>query len=137
MFTELAIKRAIEGGWNPKAGSFYDTPWKKGMASRWLQIKPKRDEAVQRLSYSAGYGQGFGDGAIFLDKNFWQCLGKTEGWSNVSYTIPKFQKIMPERVGYRHETQNMEEWRFHQHSLLDHLAQDKSIEEFFKSLLKE
>ena len=76
---------------------------------------------------------------ILLDPEFWQALGKAEGWGrefNVSscgiledgsfdliyeddFSVPK---VIPE-------------WKYRWHRFIDHIAEGKSVDNFFKELL--
>ena len=67
---------------------------------------------------------------IFLDPDFWKCLGKAMGWDDYHY-IGYDQKlgamVADERIG-------VDEWQFQWHKLIDHLAEGKSIESYFEEL---
>ncbi len=56
-----------------------------------------------------------------LDPEFWRCLGKAEGWGQESYFEDQWDE---------------EAWKKQMHSFIDHIAEEKSIDSFFKSLLK-
>lgn len=56
-----------------------------------------------------------------LDPAFWQALGKARGWG--SYGVGTHSGFYPN-----------EGWLVNWHALIDHLAADGTIEEFFKSL---
>lgn len=60
---------------------------------------------------------------IFLDKNFWQSLGKALGWED---------KINPKFSFYRSRSVWLHNW----HIFINHLAENKDPEKFFKDLLK-
>lgn len=61
---------------------------------------------------------------LLLDPNFWQCLGKAEGWEEIEMQDP------------HREFNGKSTWLNNQHRLIDHLANKGSIDEFFKKLLK-
>ena len=59
---------------------------------------------------------------LFMGASFWKALGKKLRWSNEVVV-----------VGERHYTIK-DGWRMHWHRFIDHLADGKSVDEFFKSL---
>lgn len=71
---------------------------------------PKRDNPEYELT------------GIFLDPSFWQSLGKTLGW--------KPKKDYKNDFGHLHKAG----WFYQWHSFIDHLAEGKTPEEFFKNL---
>lgn len=58
-----------------------------------------------------------------LDVNFWQALGKAEGWAEALQ--------MKNVYGFR-----IKQWKHQWHSLIDHLAEGKDIDSFFEQILK-
>jgi hypothetical protein len=64
--------------------------------------------------------------ALFLDPLFWQSLGKARGWN-------KPQEIEERRATHSRFTKK--NWLFHWHRFIDHLAEGKTAESFFKDLL--
>lgn len=64
---------------------------------------------------------------IGLDIHFWQALGKGMGWDTEGYY---FQQIQEGRYMMR----GSNEHTYHWHRLIDHLADGKSIEDFFANL---
>lgn len=86
---EQAIKKAIEGGWEPK------------------QVWDKCD-------------------SYLLDPFFWQALGKAEGWAKkpvYSWTYEFDNSKLTQR------------WRVEWFNFIDHLAEGKHMDSFFKDLL--
>lgn len=67
------------------------------------------------------------DRKILLDPNFWKCLGKAEGWE---YEIDYEDG---ENVYYK---SNKGDWQFYWHNFIDHLAENKPLEDYFKNLIK-
>lgn len=57
---------------------------------------------------------------IFLDRLFWQALGKSRGWA----------RLAP----YELVNKNIPEWHYHWHRFIDALAEGQTAEDFFKSL---
>lgn len=88
------IQKAIEGGYIPKVG-----------------LEPVEGF---RVAYEV----------ILLDPLFWQCLGKSLGWSEeLNY-------------GYKGNDYGLyQEWQNAWHSFIDHIAEGKDIEEFFNNLI--
>jgi len=124
---ETAIKRAIEGGWK--------TSWV--VNGNFL-----KDECYGTILDHLNHA----DSNFLLNPTFWQALGKAEGWGNngVSHAIFKYiasidrpTKRNPsptvEKDMYRYE---VPAWSYHWHRFIDHLAQGKDVESFFKDLLK-
>ena|SRR3990167_3010575 len=58
---------------------------------------------------------------ILLDPLFWQALGKAEGWG-----------VEPSGSTWQGE----EQWKIYWHSFIDHHAEGKDIDSFFKDLLR-
>lgn len=56
-----------------------------------------------------------------IDPEFWKCLGKAEGWGE-----------MPSGDMW----QGKNKWIYQWHNFIDHLAEGKDIESYFKKLLK-
>lgn len=107
---EKAIKKAIEGGWDRRK---YDG-----------------DTAV----HSDGQYKTFTSNAdILLSKSFWQALGKAEGWSDKKHWWGG--TVNPENDYEELPINSMYEWEWHWLMFIHHLAQGKSIDDFFNKLL--
>ena len=107
-YIEQIIKKAIEGGY-PAQGYFSDI----------IQIKAT-DNVREGLK-----------NAMFLDPDFWKSLGKAMGWE-----IPVKANY---EEGGRKENQfsvMQPSWKEQWHNFIDHLAEGKSAEDYFKELLK-
>lgn len=66
---------------------------------------------------------------MLLDPTWWQALGRGLGWSDtfiVDYTASQIGHFRAE---------DWDEWEFHWHDLITHLAANLPLEDFFKSLL--
>ena len=83
-------------------------------------------------------------GEIFLDPLFWQALGNSLGWKEeIEIFMDDYHNDHPFMGGtldYPYDegagmTFNSEEWKYKWHSFIDHLAEGKEAEEFFKQLL--
>lgn len=96
---EPIIKKAVEGGW--KNGEIT----KGGLA----------------FSYVT-------EGAMLLDPQFWQSLGKAMGWKHCR--LHAFQCI--ERPDYFPNCKVS--WTDYWHKFIDHLTEGKSIESYFEKL---
>jgi hypothetical protein len=108
--TELAIQKAVEGGWG-----IYDDVHVHPDGDIYLSIK-----GTNQFEY-------VGD-VIFLDPLFWQALGKTEGWKDREYRMTTVGR------GEKHVEQSR--WKKEQHRLIDAIQQGRSIDEFFGEILK-
>ena len=100
MNTELAIQKAVEGGYVPN------------LMTHGLQPED------------------------LLDPDFWQALGKTEGWWEKAC---KFCGEPNQVNGYcrnQHVSEDYSNARFYQHRLIDAIQQGRSINEFFGEILK-
>ncbi len=81
----------------------------------------KRIPSDFSLGFENGYLINYGDcgqvwlEAILLDPQFWQCLGKAMGWQMVREWEGRY-------------------WKKYWHRFIDHLAENKSIDSFFKEL---
>ena len=73
----------------------------------------------------SAYGADYQFLAISTDPTFWQALGKSMGWKDYWYI---------DDLGRERE---VVVWKDHQHRLIDHLAEGKDIDSFFKDLLSE
>jgi hypothetical protein len=56
---------------------------------------------------------------MFLAPSFWQSLGKALGWREATHIV-------------KEDTQD--DWLYHWHRFIDHLAENKTVESFFESL---
>lgn len=75
--------------------------------------------------------------AIFLDSSFWQALGKALGWAEKK-RYAKLEIIEATRnpeikqyLSYIERPEYINHW----HSFIDHLAEGKDADQFFKDLL--
>ncbi len=68
---------------------------------------------------------------ILLDPLFWQAVGKAMGWGGFD---TKYLHSQAEVEASSQMPPN--EWRDHWHRFIDHLAEGKDAESFFKELLK-
>jgi hypothetical protein len=109
-YTEQAIKKAIEGGfdvrWNPAFG------------------------AAEEVSKD-GNGTILHNQQVFLDPSFWQSLGKTLGW-NGRWMV----QIFTDHDDQSATVEGAGRWKYEWHRFIDHLAEGKDVENYFESLLK-
>ncbi len=63
-----------------------------------------------------------------LDPLFWQSLGKALGWDEIRLGKPEGHAI-PWGEEYW-------QWRYEWHCFIDHIAEGKDVDSFFKELLK-
>ncbi len=62
--------------------------------------------------------------SVLLDPNFWQSLGKEEGWNKQDGG----NSIAGIWFG--------ETWKYYWHSFIEHLISGKDVDSFFKELIK-
>lgn len=68
-----------------------------------------------------------------LDPEFWQCLGKALGFEPKK--VPETGRIyLTSPYGYALDKQ-VNWWEYTMHRFIDHLAEGKDVDEFFKDLL--
>ena len=115
MTIEQAIEKAIRGGMELPRGTEYYTA-----DSKMLLVINRRD--------------------------FWQSLGKSEGWGDMCSQCHNgftFKNQATEGTGKppkgcQYDTTGCSQinagWQYHWHRLIDHLAEGKSIEDYFKTL---
>ncbi len=111
-----AIKKAIEGGYleeeitsiSEQNGKWYFTI---SIQTRLLSRTPEE---------------------ILLDPKFWQALGKAEGWARYTeYGGRKERKIYEDEC----VKNGWIIWEMQMHYFIDHLIEEKPIDEFFEKLL--
>ncbi len=117
-YTKQAIQKAIDGEWRPK-GEMTKMSDEKG---NWIGMQS---------NITIGYAQ------MFMDKGFWQALGKSLGWEDCK--CEQCKDVFPEyhngcvRCGKSIRPDNL--YTYHKYRFIDHLAESKSPESFFKTLI--
>ena len=123
MTIQEAIKKAIEGGWSAKGllekpEAFYEfdklgTLYEHSdvLTFYWAQ-KDEKNRGINKKSREMTLFE------VFLDPLFWSSLGKAMGW--------EAKGVMNYRRGYV--------WLYHWYRFIGHLAEGKSIEDFFTQL---
>ena len=107
MTIQETIKKAIEGGYiNP-------FQWMENLIFLRYRGMGKNAEREVFLRY------------IFLDPDFWKCLGKAIGWE-IMYR--------PYKSGSTRNFDAIQGWLYQWHRFIDHLAEGGTAEEFFKEL---
>lgn len=93
-------------------------------------------EKVIKLAIEAGY-EYKGDGywslpheSYLIDPKFWQALGKSLGWGE------KCKNCGSIANGLCQEHKYIRDWKIPWHRFIDHLAEGKDVDEFFKDLIK-
>lgn len=105
-----AIQKAIEGGWKPFGSVLY------------------KNFIEQKWSVPEVYANFYHQPTWLLDPKFWQCLGKEMEWSDgVCSHLGMCRGKCPES--------KIPSWLFYWHKFIDHLAEGKKSEEFFKQFL--
>lgn len=115
---ELAVERAIEGGWVDIAG--------------------------EELRKAGIYANGYIWRQVMYEPEFWQSLGKAEGWEKKTVVL-NLSKMEIRQVGrvplqrakqtatYIRKTPNR--WKKEWHRFIDHLATGQDPSSFFDELL--
>ena len=112
MTIKTFIEKAIKGGWNDGYEAYsiitgaHDGPH--------LQISDKK--------FSNPAGKLISIHEIIVDPRAWQAVGKVEGW-NKEHCVGNSIKGMTKGS-----------WLYYQHTMIDALAEGKSIEEFLETL---
>ena len=122
-------------------------------------MKSYIDQAIEK-AHDAGYRSGhawesvdewWAKTAILQQPSFWQSLGKALGWGDVikGLAIPMSKeqllrivaktaadKMTEKTIESILRMDNIEQWKFHWHRFIDHLAEGKDAESYFEALLK-
>lgn len=124
-FTELAIAKAVEGGYKYRGDTLY------------------YDEPMGQFYVSEDNGGFFvpSTSEFFLSPEFWNCLGVAEGWGKRCASCGDTDLRDDGHVicwcdQYVNQWHEQEGYLFFWHFFIDHLNADKSIESFFEGLLK-
>ena len=106
-YTNLAIKKALEGGWKPEYT--FDEGAKPRFGNFVLQHRYRF--ASTEFIYSD----------VLLDPLFWQALGKEMGWTG---SIDREYSWKESRTNFPTDWNGepLEMWLFHQHRFIDWLA---------------
>lgn len=112
--TTRAVERAIAGGLNIEMPTFLS-----------------EDSAVTRATLCR----------IFLDREFWKCLGKAERWGSFYDKQGKprahdFRDWHPDTSDTKSSGSDNKMWQARWHQFIDTLTQGTTAEDFFTSLLK-
>lgn len=123
---EKAILKSIEGGWKFNNKKITELDFCK-------DEKPRLDYfflMTDTHTYSVDYAR------VYSDPLFWQALGKAEGWKlencDVEYGAKKGIYCSHCHFG---ANEDCNEWLYHWHYFIDHLASDGSVDKFFDDLL--
>lgn len=132
MTIEEAIYKAIKGGWRKE-----EKP----------DLEVNNDGCVIQF-YGGENTEIWFESDIFLDPKFWQALGKAMGWSkcvrcgslreehgggNMWWCpAPKHTEGMSTTADLK--TFRSNNWNNRWHKFIDHLAEDKTADSYFKSL---
>ena len=116
---EAIIKAIEDGGYSPSDETNYD-----------IDVDILGNVTLRYFSaeYPEEGSDEYSASEIALDKNFWQALGKAMGWEGKPCTCKV--DTTDGRCIY-----NGDEWRHQWHRFIDHLAEGKDTDSFFKELL--
>lgn len=109
------ITKAIEGGYRSKG---YCSDWKKPIVISVTRTRVCIYNGLRKNYWSLH--------EIFLSKEAWQAVGKVEGWDK------KIELCIHEHAECADDTRP--EWLDKMHSMIDALAEGKSIKEYLKTL---
>ncbi len=116
MTIQQTIQKAIEGGYQDCDGFTEGQNW-----MIWFQKSGK--DILAKSEHS-----------IFLDPQFWQCLGKIMGWNKeIDIYYKKFDKKL--KLYHTIYSEKCEGWHYYWHCFIDYLAEGKSIESYFENIL--
>ena len=143
MTIQRVIKKAIKGGFDPFNHS---KVWKKygfeinidNKGSDMILIWGIDEHRVTTYDHISKY-------EIFLINDFWQSLGKALGWNKYRCDICGRDQDHCNKEVYNSLKDKPNEkvvcisrlipaWFYHWHRLIDHLAEGKTIESYFKTL---
>ena len=130
------IKKSIEGGYDFERKEHDGLKPQVKFVRSEFETNERHKKLVVRAIYQDNKGKEYGSWVVFdewvqryknrcfLDPKFWQALGKGLGWKDPQVK----EEDLP--VGYRPW------WLEYQHRFIDHLAEEKEPNDFFKELLK-
>lgn len=132
-----AIQKAIEGGFVLDNEIGKDTTeWGCEKEHIWIKyLKRHYDRWNNKESWTKEY-KYIPYEPMFIDPLFWQALGKSLGWGN------SFGFIQTSDTGEisgwleSDSAGTVYQWQYHWHRFIDHLAEGKDAESFFKELIK-
>lgn len=76
-----------------------------------------------KISHNECYSQWIN--RCLLSPLFWQALGKQQGWKDTDNNPHLARNKMPQ-----------EEYMYHWHNFIDHIADGKSVDSFFELIIK-
>lgn len=110
---EKAIKRAIDGGFLP-------------------ECQDRENIKIAIVQKTLDWN------AYLLDKDFWQCLGKAEGWGEF-IDIPCEvcgQMSCHNKIVNGDRVKKINLCKTYWHSFIDHISDGKDIDSYFEKILK-
>ena len=140
-----AITKAIEGGYGDWLAERYFSPTElakfKGFIDRYSNPKGFEFyfEGVKRtypnhwaMTTNTAGGIILTSSEITNHAEFWQALGKAMGWENGADLDSRWDYVKG-KTTYHYFNDC---WEFYWHRFIDHLAEGKAAESFFKEMLK-
>lgn len=130
---EQALRRAFETGYNPfKTVAMSEIDWFLQNDSLYGKFKDPKVKGICSANISR----------ILLDPAFWQALGKAMGWGKfiwktASINCNACKAVTGGSCGTHGDSiqGSGQRWLYEWHLCIDHLAEGKSADEFFLSLL--
>jgi hypothetical protein len=117
MTTQQAIEKAIEGGFPPS------------------KLRTKITNLNKTGKYPPQIVTSYDIDPLLLMPLFWQCLENALGWKPEKYLVDRL--CHGKRIQFymhKHGERLTPQWKIKWHRLIDHLAEGKDIESFFKNL---
>lgn len=115
MTIQQTIQKSIEGRY---ISAYKDVFVEQKQSGDWYFF-PK-DENLKALFHCSIH-------QLLLDPQFWQALGKALGWGDICINCHN-------SVSSCCEEKYNKDWKYYWHKFIDHLADGKDIESFFKTL---
>jgi hypothetical protein len=118
MTIQEAVTKATEGGYHINGSDGIKTDY--GGANSEYSVWTRKDNASSFIVPVA---------ETFLDPHFWHALGRALGWEQNVKTVHAVENGRSTLV-----TRAGQHWLYHWHRFIDHLAEGKTPEAFFKAL---
>lgn len=113
------IEKAIKGGWIYRGGLDFQEwhVYDKGNTFIRAYFDESRD-SVHDIAWEE----------IFLDPKAWQACGKVEGWKTTEVSHGNWDEMRTMT------TESVPTWKHNMHSMIDVLAEGKTIEQYISTL---
>lgn len=147
MTIEEAIKKAIEGGWNPGDIEVWKE-YHKAFNELLPEVVEREVDDFKFWQKHDGLRNVFLNHIAFLDPTFWQCLGKIMEWDKgkvYTFTAPAREQTtvrrgklltfqVPEHIITRRAKPRTDQWKREWHKFIDYLVRGFDLVDYFKDL---